>query len=183
MEGLVKRFSNCGACPLGGVVGPVGGARVFCMRDIFILDEIWTQDKIYILAGTLLGLNILLTTQYRYWVRTLSSTFCRRLKLAFFVATHRLVKMKWHCCPSSYYFWYYYAEERNYCTLGFLFIYRVKIPCHFPSCVVRNLLYSKTYISLNYTLTLNSMLFISWTLSNLFTWNNSGGGGVSSWNI
>jgi hypothetical protein len=66
MEGLAKRFSNCGACPLGGVVGPLGGALVFCMRDIFILDEIWTQYNIYIyiyiLVGTLLGLNILLTT-------------------------------------------------------------------------------------------------------------------------
>jgi hypothetical protein len=30
------------------------------MRDIFILNEIWVQGKIYILIGTLLGLNILL---------------------------------------------------------------------------------------------------------------------------
>jgi hypothetical protein len=28
----------------------------------FILNEMWTQDKIYILIGTLLGSNILLTT-------------------------------------------------------------------------------------------------------------------------
>jgi hypothetical protein len=47
------------------------------MRDIFILDEIWTQDKIYILIGTLLGWNILRIAQYR----TVSSTYCRRLKL------------------------------------------------------------------------------------------------------
>jgi hypothetical protein len=44
----------------GVAVGPLGGARVICMRDIFILDEIWTQDNIYILVGTLLGWNILL---------------------------------------------------------------------------------------------------------------------------
>jgi hypothetical protein len=31
------------------------------MRDIFILSEIEAQGKIIILAGTLLGLNILLT--------------------------------------------------------------------------------------------------------------------------
>jgi hypothetical protein len=37
-----------------------GGAQVVCMRAIFILNEIWTQDKIYILVGTLLGCNILL---------------------------------------------------------------------------------------------------------------------------
>jgi hypothetical protein len=30
-------------------------ARVVCMRDIPSLNEIWTQDKIYILVGTLLG--------------------------------------------------------------------------------------------------------------------------------
>jgi hypothetical protein len=42
-------------------VGPLGAPVVF-VRDIFILDEIWTQDKIHILVGTFLGLNILLTT-------------------------------------------------------------------------------------------------------------------------
>jgi hypothetical protein len=44
------------------------------MKDIFILNEIWIQDKIYILIRTLLGWNILLVTQYRYWLRTISST-------------------------------------------------------------------------------------------------------------
>jgi hypothetical protein len=48
---------------VGGAVGPLGvGARVLCMSDIFILNKIWAQDKIYILVGTLLGCNILLTT-------------------------------------------------------------------------------------------------------------------------
>jgi hypothetical protein len=32
------------------------------MSDIFIVKEIWVQDKIYISVGTLLGLNILLIT-------------------------------------------------------------------------------------------------------------------------
>jgi hypothetical protein len=31
------------------------------MRDILVLNEIWAQDKMYILVGTLLGLNILPT--------------------------------------------------------------------------------------------------------------------------
>jgi hypothetical protein len=31
------------------------GGRVVCTRDIFIVDEIWAQDKIHILVGTLLG--------------------------------------------------------------------------------------------------------------------------------
>jgi hypothetical protein len=37
-----------------------GGLGLACMRDIFILNEIRTQDKIYILVGTSLNLNILL---------------------------------------------------------------------------------------------------------------------------
>jgi hypothetical protein len=43
-------------------VGRLEGARFVCMGDIFILNEIWAQDKIYILIGTLLGLTISLIT-------------------------------------------------------------------------------------------------------------------------
>jgi hypothetical protein len=35
-------------------VGPLAGL-VVCVRDIFILNEIWAQDKICILINTLLG--------------------------------------------------------------------------------------------------------------------------------
>jgi hypothetical protein len=54
---LGPRFQNCvGHAPLGGAVGPLGGkARVVCMRDIFILNKIWIQNKIYILVGTFLA--------------------------------------------------------------------------------------------------------------------------------
>jgi hypothetical protein len=38
----------------GGAVGSSGGARVVCTRDIFILKELWTQYKIYMLTDTLL---------------------------------------------------------------------------------------------------------------------------------
>jgi hypothetical protein len=31
------------------------GARVVCMMEKFILNDIWAEDKIYILVGTLLG--------------------------------------------------------------------------------------------------------------------------------
>jgi hypothetical protein len=62
------------------------GAQVVCVRDIFILNKLWAQDKIYILIGTLLGWNILLLTQYyRYWLRTISSIFGRRMKLEQYV--------------------------------------------------------------------------------------------------
>jgi hypothetical protein len=40
---------------LWGAIGPLVGTRVVCMRDIFILNEIWVQGKICILIGTLLG--------------------------------------------------------------------------------------------------------------------------------
>jgi hypothetical protein len=38
-----------------GAVGPRGGRELFVLRDIFILKEIWAQDKIYILFVTVLG--------------------------------------------------------------------------------------------------------------------------------
>jgi hypothetical protein len=61
-------------------------------------------------------------------------------------------------------FSYYYAIKRNYCTLGFIFICRTNIAYHFPSCIVRSLLYSITWISVKSTLTLRSVWFINWTL-------------------
>jgi hypothetical protein len=33
----------------------LGRVQVVCMRDIFILNEIWAQHKIYVSVGTLLG--------------------------------------------------------------------------------------------------------------------------------
>jgi hypothetical protein len=39
----------------GGRCLSSAGARVVCMRNTFILNEIWAQGKIYILLGTLLG--------------------------------------------------------------------------------------------------------------------------------
>jgi hypothetical protein len=56
LYGIYQRFSNCGASPPGGDLGPRGrGARDVCMKEIFILNEICAQDKICILVGTLLG--------------------------------------------------------------------------------------------------------------------------------
>jgi hypothetical protein len=75
----------CGA-PRGAAAGILRGAPVNCMREILILNEIWVQGKIYILVSTLLGWNILLT---KYRLRTISSTFCRRLRLEKYVI-HRL---------------------------------------------------------------------------------------------
>jgi hypothetical protein len=51
------------------------------------------HNNINILAGTLLGWNILLITWYRYWLPTISSTFCRRLKLQKYVI-HKLNSVK-----------------------------------------------------------------------------------------
>jgi hypothetical protein len=42
--------------PRKGTIGPLGwGAQVDCMKDTFILNGIWMQDKIYNLVGTLSG--------------------------------------------------------------------------------------------------------------------------------
>jgi hypothetical protein len=41
---------------LGGTVGPLGRGRVDCIRDIFILNEMWVQGKAYILIGTLVNI-------------------------------------------------------------------------------------------------------------------------------
>jgi hypothetical protein len=52
-----------GAPPPGGAICPLlEREQVVCIRDIFILKEILAQDKIYILVGTWLGLNMLLIT-------------------------------------------------------------------------------------------------------------------------
>jgi hypothetical protein len=42
-----------GRAPWTGAFGPLGGGADVYMRDIFISNEIWTQDKIYILVCTL----------------------------------------------------------------------------------------------------------------------------------
>jgi hypothetical protein len=54
LKNLEHMFPNCVAHPQGALFA-LWRARVVCMRDIFILDEIWTQYKIYVLVGTLLA--------------------------------------------------------------------------------------------------------------------------------
>jgi hypothetical protein len=52
---VVQRLPKCGVRPTGGSVGPLG-RRVVYMRDIFILNETWEQNKIYTyFIGSLLG--------------------------------------------------------------------------------------------------------------------------------
>jgi hypothetical protein len=56
----------------------LGGGRVDWGIYLFWIK--YGRKVIYILIGILLGWNILLITQYQYWLLTISSTFCRRLK-------------------------------------------------------------------------------------------------------
>jgi hypothetical protein len=56
----LQRYKNIGL-PRGRGWSSEGGGIV-CMRDIFILNEIWAHDKVHSLVGTLLRLNILLIT-------------------------------------------------------------------------------------------------------------------------
>jgi hypothetical protein len=60
-----------------------GGGELFVWGTYLLWTKYERKVKIYILVGNLLGWNILLISLYRYWLRTVSSTFCRRLKLAF----------------------------------------------------------------------------------------------------
>jgi hypothetical protein len=69
----------------------------------------------------------------------ISRTFFRQLKLSYFLRRNTPINNKSEVTFLSQLilFSYYYADETNYCTLGFIFIYRSNIPYHFPSCVVR----------------------------------------------
>jgi hypothetical protein len=69
----------------------------------------------------------------------ISSTFCRRLRLksAFFLCRKTPTnKIEVTILSQLILFPYYYADERNYYTLGFIFIYGANIPCRFPSRIV-----------------------------------------------
>jgi hypothetical protein len=52
---LGQKFQTVGPPPLGGRSCSSGVARIDCMRNMLILNEICLQGKIYILLGTLLG--------------------------------------------------------------------------------------------------------------------------------
>jgi hypothetical protein len=41
--------------PHGRAMVVLMGAGVVCMRDVLVLNEIWTQDKIHFLVGILLS--------------------------------------------------------------------------------------------------------------------------------
>jgi hypothetical protein len=51
-DAVGQRFPSCAPT---GALSVLWGARVFYMRNIFILKEMWAQDKIYILVGTFIG--------------------------------------------------------------------------------------------------------------------------------
>jgi hypothetical protein len=52
--GLRRKYGQVSAMPIGQRFSNCG-ARVDCMRNILILNEIWLQGKIYISIGNLLG--------------------------------------------------------------------------------------------------------------------------------
>jgi hypothetical protein len=111
------------------------------------------------------------------WLRAISSTFCRRLKLAsfFFFATRRLIKMKWYCCFSSYlsvlscrqkellHFGLRIHLQGQYC-IQFLFLRCEKL--------AYNLNFTKVYFNLE-----NHVTHYLNLMSNPFIWIYSGGVG------
>jgi hypothetical protein len=106
--------------PPWGCCWSSGGGELF----IWATYVFWTKYGrtiiyIYILPGTLLGWHTLLISQYRYWLRTESSTFCRRLKSAVFRCRHTpTTEYEVALLSQLVFVSYYYADERNYCTLG-----------------------------------------------------------------
>jgi hypothetical protein len=57
VQSVVRHYTR-GSQTVGRAVGPVGvGARVDCMKDIFSLNEIWVQGKIYIAGLKYLSLS------------------------------------------------------------------------------------------------------------------------------
>jgi hypothetical protein len=105
--------------------------------------------------------------------------FCCQLKSAFFQCRNTPTnKNEVALLLQLVFFLHYYADERNYCSLVFIFIYRTNIPYLLPSHIVRRLLYSILSITLKCTLTFKSMLFISWTSCQLclfeFIWVEGG---------
>jgi hypothetical protein len=55
-KSVAAELQNVGGGARGDAVGPLrGGGRVDCMRNMFILNEIWAQGKIYILLRSSLG--------------------------------------------------------------------------------------------------------------------------------
>jgi hypothetical protein len=89
---LLQRFQTVGHPP-GGPVRPLGGGGEVIVRGTCLFLMKYGRKVKYILTGTLLGWNILLITQYRYWFRTISSTFCRRLKLEKYVIHYQNVQI------------------------------------------------------------------------------------------
>jgi hypothetical protein len=91
--------------PRGALFVFEGGC--FCMRDIFILNEIWTQVKYTFWKA------LCLVEKFPYrLVPVLTSNWKQHNLLPakvsflsfFFVATRQLIQIKWHCCSSLYYF-------------------------------------------------------------------------------
>jgi hypothetical protein len=48
---LYQRFPNCGVRPLLVICG---GAEILYIRNIFILNQVWAHDKIYIFVDSFL---------------------------------------------------------------------------------------------------------------------------------
>jgi hypothetical protein len=127
---------NWGAPP-EGAVGPLVGASCLCEGHI-ILNKIWKQDKI-ILAG-----NFAWFKYFTYHlVPVLAPNYKQHIlspaKVSFLsVSQHTTNTNEVTLLSQLVFFSYCYADERNYCTLGFIFIYRSTIPYHFPFSIVRS---------------------------------------------
>jgi hypothetical protein len=136
-QSLGQKFSNCGGRPPGGRHWSFRGAS--CLREGHIyLDEIWRLDKIYTLVGTSLGWNILLTSQYRYWLRTVSSTLCCRLKSDCFLCRNRPTNKTSDTVIAAHGLVVLSCRRKDLLHFGLHILLQDQYPVPFPSCVVRS---------------------------------------------
>jgi hypothetical protein len=135
----VRGFRTVGRPPRGALL-VLFGATVVCLRAIFILDEIWTQDKSIYFGGNFAWLRYFTY----HLVPKMAPNYKQHILLPtevslFSLSQHvkKKIKIKWHCCRSSYSF-RINMPTKGIIALGFIFVYKANTPYYFPSCVVRS---------------------------------------------
>jgi hypothetical protein len=110
--------------------------RVVCTRNI-CLDEIGTHNTIYF--GRHYAWLKYFTYQYGHWLRTIRSTFCRRLKMDVFLRRNTPTsKNEVTLFRTVYSFRIILPTKGIIALLSLIFIYRASMSFHFPSCILRS---------------------------------------------
>jgi hypothetical protein len=125
---LYQRLSNCEArLWREGAVGTLGGGvRVVCMRNI--------GRNMDAGQNTYFGRHFAWLKCFTHQLVPILAPNYKQHIFRCFLCPHTPTTNKNEVTLLSQliFFSYYYADERNYCTLGFIFIYRANIPYLFP---------------------------------------------------